>query len=80
MAKTQKQPTFEQKLEELEQIIAGLEQGDLPLDRAIEKYRRGVELTRELKAQLDGAHEQLKVLSALDAPDEQPDSGAGDAQ
>ena len=52
MAKTQKQPTFEQKLEELEQIIGGLEQGDMPLDRAIATYKRGVELTRELKTQL----------------------------
>ncbi len=80
MAKTQRQPTFEQKLEQLEQIISGLEQGDLPLDGAMDAYRRGVELTRELKTQLDGAREQLRVLTAADAP-EAPPAGAqpGDA-
>lgn len=64
MAKTQRQPTFEQKLEQLEGIIDALEKGDMPLDKAIENYRRGVELTREMRAQLDGAREQLKVLDA----------------
>ncbi|HIU47170.1 MAG TPA: exodeoxyribonuclease VII small subunit [Candidatus Fimadaptatus faecigallinarum] len=80
MAKTQKQPTFEQKLEELEQIIGGLEQGDMPLDRAIATYKRGVELTRELKTQLEGAREQLKVLNASDAADDKPASDLSDAE
>ena len=73
MAKTQKQPGFEKQLEQLEEVIASLEQGDMPLDKSIEAYKRGVELTRTLRAQLNGAIEQLKVLDA-DANDNADES------
>ena len=74
MAKTQKKPGFEEQLEQLEAVIAALEQGDMPLDKSIEEYRRGVELTRALKAQLEGARRQLALL---DADEEEK---AGDAK
>lgn len=64
MAKAQKQLGFEKQLEQLEEVIASLEQGDMSLDKSIEAYKRGVELTRTLRAQLNGAIEQLKVLDA----------------
>jgi exodeoxyribonuclease VII small subunit len=69
MARTQKQPGFEQRLEQLEEIIASLEQGEMPLDKSIEAYRRGVELTRALREQLDGARQQLKMLDGEPAAD-----------
>ena len=71
MAKTQKKPGFEEQLEQLEAVIAELEQGDMPLDKSIEEYRRGVELTRALKAQLEGARRQLALLDA----DEEENAG-----
>lgn len=71
MAKTQKKPGFEEQLEQLEAVIAALEQGDMPLDKSIEEYRRGVELTRALKAQLEGARRQLALLDA----DEEENAG-----
>lgn len=71
MAKTQKKPGFEEQLEQLEAVIAALEQGDMPLDKSIEEYRRGVELTRALKAQLEGARRQLALLDA----DEEDNAG-----
>ena len=52
----------------------------MPLDRAIATYKRGVELTRELKTQLEGAREQLKVLNASDAADDKPASDLSDAE
>lgn len=69
MAKTQKKPGFEEQLEQLEAVIAALEQGDMPLDKSIEEYRRGVELTRALKAQLEGARRQLALLDADECGD-----------
>ena len=71
MAKTQKKPGFEEQLEQLEAVIAALEQGDMPLDKSIEEFRRGVELTRALKAQLEGARRQLALLDA----DEEENAG-----
>ena len=76
MAKTQKKPGFEDQLEQLEAVIAALEQGDMPLDKSIEEYRRGVELTRALKAQLEGARRQLALLDA----DEGEDGENGEAK
>ena len=76
MAKTQKKPGFEEQLEQLEEVIAALEQGDMPLDKSIEEYRRGVELTRALKAQLEGARRQLALLDA----DEGEDGENGEAK
>ncbi|MGN0742105.1 MAG: exodeoxyribonuclease VII small subunit, partial [Candidatus Fimadaptatus sp.] len=61
----------EEQLEQLEAVIAALEQGDMPLDKSIEEYRRGVELTRALKAQLEGARRQLALLDA----DEEDNAG-----
>ena len=76
MAKTQKKPGFEEQLEQLEAVIAALEQGDMPLDKSIEEYRRGVELTRAHKAQLEGARRQLALLDA----DEGEDGENGEAK
>ena len=36
--------TFEKAIEELEDIIKSLEQGDVPLDDTIELYERGAKL------------------------------------
>ena len=36
--------TFEKAIEELEDIIKSLEQGDVPLDNTIELYERGAKL------------------------------------
>ena len=76
MAKTQKKPGFEEQLEQLEAVIAALEQGDMPLNKSIEEYRRGVELTRALKSQLEGARRQLALLDA----DEGEDGENGEAK
>ena len=70
MAKTQKQPGFEKQLEQLEEVAA-LEQGDMPLDKSIEAYKQGVELTRALHKQLEGARQQLKVLGEDEDADSQ---------
>jgi exodeoxyribonuclease VII small subunit len=55
-------PTFEQAQEELEQIVARLERGDVPVDRAIELWRRGEELYRLCAAKLDAAEGELVEL------------------
>lgn len=49
---------------ELEEIVRELEQNDLELEVALDKYARGVELLRELKARLNGAEQQVQTLLA----------------
>ena len=36
--------TFEQSMQQLEQIVQELESGDLPLEKAIKKFEEGTQL------------------------------------
>ena len=54
---------LEQALKDLEQIVVGLEKGDLPLAEAIKQFERGVELTRRCQAVLKQAEQKVQVLS-----------------
>jgi len=61
---TKQKQTFEESMEELEQIIKGLESGDVPLETALEKFQRGVELSKICQETLANAEKTLtKVMS-----------------
>lgn len=60
--------TFREASVELEQIVRSLEAGDLELEESLERYNRGVELLRSLRARLASAEQKVQVL--LDATDE----------
>ena len=59
MAKIQ---TFETSLERLEQIVADLEAGDLPLEDAIKAFEEGMKLTGFCKEKLGNAESRLQKL------------------
>ena len=54
--------SFESSLTELEQIVAEMESGDLPLQRALELFERGVHLSRYCQQQLDEAERKVELL------------------
>lgn len=58
-----KEPTFEEQLAELETIVQGLDAEDLPLDKAISFYEKGVQLSRKLHLTLDEAQRKIEVLT-----------------
>ena len=60
--------TFKEASIELEQIVRSLEAGDLELDESLDRYGRGVELLKSLRARLNDAEQKVRVL--LDATDE----------
>ncbi|MBB3059813.1 MULTISPECIES: exodeoxyribonuclease VII small subunit [Microbulbifer] len=62
MAVKKKPATFEQALEELEELVERLEAGDLPLEEALADFERGVKLTRECQQKLASAEQKVKVL------------------
>jgi exodeoxyribonuclease VII small subunit len=47
---------------ELEEIVAQLEQGDLPLEQALELHERGQKLAAYCAGQLDQAELRVKKL------------------
>ena len=54
---------FEAALNELEQIVARLERGELKLEESLQLFERGVALTRACRKSLDTA--ELKVRQLL---------------
>ena len=54
--------SYEAALGELEQLVAALEAGQLPLDRLLENYKRGADLLGFCRARLEAVEQQVKVL------------------
>jgi len=55
--------TFEQSLSRLEKIVDSLEQGETPLESAIELYEEGIALSKECMETLSKAELRVKKLS-----------------
>lgn len=55
-------PSFEASLKELESIVTEMESGELPLNEALEKFERGVKLSRISQQALAQAEQKVKVL------------------
>ena len=54
---------FESAIIELEQIVRQLEEGDLPLDRSLALFERGVALSRYCHDQLTTAERRIEQLT-----------------
>ena len=62
VARKPKEAGFESTLAELEELVAGMEAGNLPLEEAMRSFERGVQLTRECQRALQAAQERVRVL------------------
>lgn len=56
--------SFEGALEHLEQTVARLEEGDMPLEEALELFESGVKLARHCASTLDAAERRVEILVA----------------
>lgn len=56
--------SFEEAMAELQQLVAKMEAGELPLEASVAAYKRGSELVKYCAAQLDKVDNQVKVLEA----------------
>ena len=72
--------SFESAMAELEQLVANMESGELPLEASVAAYQRGSELVQYCAAQLERVEKQVKVLEgymlkpfATDEEDEEED-------
>lgn len=54
--------SFEQSMKELEQVVIELEKGDLTLDKAIEKFEKGIALSKECNSRLEEAEKKINIL------------------
>ncbi len=54
--------SYEAAAAELEQLVAAMEGGQMPLDRLLEGYKRGAELLALCRSRLKAVEEQVQVL------------------
>ena len=67
---TENEKTFDESLTELEKIVEKLEQGDVPLEEALDKFQEGIALSRELKKTLQDAEDTLTKIVTVDGSEE----------
>jgi len=63
----QKPPAFETALEQLEQIVRDLEDGDLGLDQSLARYEEGVKYLKLCHQKLNETEQKIELLTGLDA-------------
>ena len=61
--------SYEELQRELDELVAKLERGEVPLDEALALYERGEQLHRLLAERLDRAQLTIEELRSGDAPD-----------
>lgn len=60
---SQKEPSFEEALNALEEIVHQLESGEAPLDESISLYERGHKLRAQCQQRLDAAKARIEAIT-----------------
>lgn len=59
---TEKKLSFEEAIEQLDEIVEQLEEGDVPLEEAISIYKNGMELSKLCHDKLKNVEKQLMEI------------------
>jgi exodeoxyribonuclease VII small subunit len=54
--------SFEEGMQELDALVAGLESGEMPLEQLLSGYQRGAALLEFCRGKLQAVEDQIKVL------------------
>lgn len=57
-----KKLTFEERLQQVEALIAKMESGEIPLEEAMQQYEAGLNALNALEKELTAAQQRLTVL------------------
>lgn len=55
--------SFEEAIKELEQIVAKLEKGDIPLDKSLEEFQKGVQIANYCNTMLQEAEKKIILIT-----------------
>jgi len=69
---------LEKTLADLENLVEELESGDLPLEKAMQKFEQGIKLTRNCQAALKEAEQKVEILLKSAGGEELEAFGADD--
>jgi len=75
---TKKTINLEKTLADLEDLVEELESGDLPLEKAMQKFEQGIKLTRNCQAALKEAEQKVEILLKSAGGEELEDFDADD--
>ena len=73
-ADTPEKLTFEKALEELEALVARMEDGKLPLEESLAAYQRGAELIKFCESKLADAQARIAILDGGELRDFTPET------
>ncbi|MCZ8512830.1 exodeoxyribonuclease VII small subunit [Paenibacillus filicis] len=59
-------PSFEEAMDQLERIVAQLEDGDVPLEKAIELFQEGMRLSQLCGQKLEQVERKIEILLEQD--------------
>jgi exodeoxyribonuclease VII small subunit len=65
-AKTDENMDFEKAMQELETLVAKMENGDLSLEESLKHFEQGVKLTRQCQQSLKNAEQKVAILMKKD--------------
>ena len=54
--------SFESQIENLEKIVAELENGELSLDESVSKFEEGIKISKECNKTLEEAEKKITIL------------------
>jgi len=63
-AKKKTAPDFETAMAKLEALVSKIEDGDLPLEKSLKEFEKGIKLTRICQQALEEAEQRVKILTA----------------
>lgn len=63
MDMAKKEPSFEQAMQRLEEIVRLLESGEEPLDSALKLFEEGTKLSRQCEKTLRTAEQKVELLT-----------------
>lgn len=64
-----KKLTFEERLQQVEALIAKMESGEMPLEEAMQQYEAGLNALNALEKELTAAQQRLTVLRQQSSED-----------
>lgn len=59
--------SFEVLMKDLEELVSALESGDIELEQALEKYKKGIGIIQTLGKKLDDAKKQIETAGQTEA-------------
>lgn len=54
--------TFEEAISKLDEVLKSLNQGDIPLDKAVEQYKLGLDMATFCQRKLKETEGEIKIL------------------